>query len=119
MLHEEANLLAFAGNTNCQDIILSGGTGSTFVPLFGIYWANSMTLHWAKTIHHGVWMGGMTISSDSRLLLMHFIQSVAHLQVWRIWDALHLKTFYYQNSWDNYVDGNIMLLGTDTTVSPK
>lgn len=78
-----------------------------------------MTLHWAKTIHHGVWMGGMTISSDSRLLLMHFSQSLGHLQVWRIWDALHLKTFYYQNSWDNYVDGNIMLLGTDTTLSPK
>lgn len=40
------------------------------------------------------------------------------MQVWRIWDSQHLKTFYYQNGWNNYVDGNIMLLGTDSSLSP-
>ena len=78
-----------------------------------------MTLNWAKTVYHVEWMGGMSISSDGRLLVLHFYEGWAHMQVWRIWDAMLLKTFNYQNSWLNYIDGHIMLLGTDTTVSPK
>lgn len=73
VLHEETDALGFAGNTNCQNIILSGATGGNYDPVFGVYSFSTMNFYWAKTIHYYVWLGGMTISTDGRLLITHYL----------------------------------------------
>ena len=58
-LHEEADVLAMGGITNCNDIILSGGTGGNHDVLFGVYWASTMNYRWMKTIDYHVWIKGI------------------------------------------------------------